>query len=285
MAVSTSLPLRARRRRVPALRLALLVLALLITLLPVYWMAITSLKTQLEVFAVPPTFVPQQPILENYISLFTNRNMGAYLLNSLIVVGASVLLALAIGSLAAYALARFRIGRFNDQVSFWVLAPRMIPPIAIVVPIFLILQQLGLLNKHLGLILVYTAFNLPFVVWMMRSFFQEIPIDLEEAAMVDGASRLRAFWHVMLPLAAPGLAATAIFAIIVTYNEFFFALTLTSTPAAATLPVGTAALIGKTQTLFGEMAAAGVVATAPIVLFALLVQRHLVRGLTMGAVK
>jgi multiple sugar transport system permease protein len=270
---------------VPALRLALLVLALLITLLPVYWMEITSLKTQLEVFAMPPTFVPQQPTLENYVSLFANRNMGAYLLNSLIVVGASVLLALAIGSLAAYALARFRMGRLNDRLSFWVLAPRMIPPIAIVVPIFLILQQFGLLNKHLGLILVYTAFNLPFVVWMMRSFFQEIPIDLEEAAMVDGASRLSAFWHIMLPLAAPGLAATAIFAIIVTYNEFFFALTLTSTPAAATLPVGTAALIGKTQTLFGEMAAAGVLATVPIALFALLVQRHLVRGLTMGAVK
>ena len=285
MAASIAMQRHKRRRRVPALRLALLALALVITLLPIYWMAITSLKTQLEVFASPPTFVPQRPTSENYVSLFANRNMGAYLLNSLIVVGASVLLALAIGSLAAYALARFRMGRLNDRLSFWVLAPRMIPPIAIVVPIFLILQQLGLLNKHLGLILVYTAFNLPFVVWMMRSFFQEIPIDLEEAAMVDGASRLSAFWHVMLPLAAPGLVATAIFAIIVTYNEFFFALTLTSTPAAATLPVGTAALIGKTQTLFGEMAAAGVVATAPIVLFALLVQRHLVRGLTLGAVK
>ena len=281
MAVSTTI----RWRRGSGLRLALLALALVITLLPIYWMAITSLKTQVEVFASPPTLMPQRPTLENYVSLFANRNMGAYLLNSLIVVGASVLLALVIGSLAAYALARFRMGRLNDRLSFWVLAPRMIPPIAIVVPIFLILQQFGLLNKHLGLILVYTAFNLPFVVWMMRSFFQEIPIDLEEAAMVDGASRLSAFWHVMLPLAAPGLVATAIFAIIVTYNEFFFALTLTSTPAAATLPVGTAALIGKTQTLFGEMAAAGVVATAPIVCFALLVQRHLVRGLTMGAVK
>jgi multiple sugar transport system permease protein len=285
MAPSIAMQQHTRRRRVPVLRLALLALALVITLLPVYWMAITSLKAQVEVFASPPTFVPQRPTLENYVSLFANRNMGAYLLNSLIVVGVSVLLALAIGSLAAYALARFRMGRLNDRLSFWVLAPRMIPPIAIVVPIFLSLQQLGLLNKHLGLILVYTAFNLPFVVWMMRSFFQEIPIDLEEAAMVDGASRLSAFWHVMLPLAAPGLAATAIFAIIVTYNEFFFALTLTSTPAAATLPVGTAALIGKTQTLFGEMAAAGMLATVPIVLFALLVQRHLVRGLTLGAVK
>ncbi len=285
MAASTAIRRPIQLRKGSALRLVLLVLALLITLLPVYWMVITSLKTQLEVFAAPPTFAPQRPTLENYISLFANRNLGAYLLNSLIIVGTSVLLSVAIGSLAAYALARFRIGRLNERIGFWFLAPRMIPPIAIIVPIFLILQQFGLINKHLGLILVYTAFNLPFVVWMMRSFFQEIPIDLEEAAMVDGASRLRSFWHVVLPLAAPGLAATAIFAIITTYNEFFFALILTSTPAAATLPVGTAALIGKTQTLFGEMAAAGVVATAPIVFFALLVQRHLVRGLTMGAVK
>jgi multiple sugar transport system permease protein len=285
MAASTAIRRPIQPRKGSALRLVLLVLALLITLLPVYWMVITSLKTQLEVFSAPPTFAPQRPTLENYISLFANRNLGAYLLNSLIIVGTSVLLSVAIGSLAAYALARFRIGRLNERIGFWFLAPRMIPPIAIVVPIFLILQQFGLINKHLGLILVYTAFNLPFVVWMMRSFFQEIPIDLEEAAMVDGASRLRSFWHVVLPLAAPGLVATAIFAIITTYNEFFFALILTSTPAAATLPVGTAALIGKTQTLFGEMAAAGVVATAPIVFFALLVQRHLVRGLTMGAVK
>jgi multiple sugar transport system permease protein len=142
-----------------------------------------------------------------------------------------------------------------------------------------------LINKHLGLILVYTAFNLPIVIWMMRSFLQEIPLDLEEAAMVDGASRLRSFWDIVFPLVAPGLVATAIFSVIITYNEFLFALILTSTPAAATLPVGTAALIGKTQTLYGEMAAAGVVATVPLVLFALLVQRHLVRGLTMGAVK
>ncbi|HEX9373511.1 MAG TPA: carbohydrate ABC transporter permease [Roseiflexaceae bacterium] len=283
--MAASIALHHRRRRITGLRAALLALALLIALLPIYWMVITSLKQQIEVFAVPPTLLPQQPTLANYVSLFVNRDMGAYLLNSVVVVGVSVLLALVIGSLAAYALARFRMGRLNDRISFWVLAPRMIPPIAIVVPIFLILQQLGLLNNRLGLILVYTAFDLPFVVWMMRSFFQEIPVDLEEAALVDGASRLRAFWHVVLPLAAPGLVATAIFSIIVTYNEFFFALTLTSTPAAATLPVGTAALIGKTQTLFGEMAAAGVVATVPILIFALLVQRHLVRGLTMGAVK
>jgi multiple sugar transport system permease protein len=269
----------------PVLRLLLLVSALGLTLVPVYWMINTSLKTQVEVFASPPTLYPQKPVLENYVSLFTRRNLGAYLVNSVIIVTGSVSLAMAIGSLAAYALVRFHLGHLQDRISFWVLASRMIPPVAIVVPIFLMLQHLGLINRYPGLILIYTAMNLPFVVWMMRSFFQEIPVDLEEAAMVDGATRLHAFWDIVLPLAAPGLAATAIFSVIATYNEFFFALILTSTPAAATLPVGTAALIGKTQTLFGEMAAAGVVATIPLIAFALMVQRHLVRGLTMGAVK
>jgi multiple sugar transport system permease protein len=274
-----------RKQAWPILRLLLISLALLLTLLPVYWMVNTSLKVQVEVFASPPTLIPQRPTLENYVSLFTRRNLGAYLVNSIITVGASVVLAVVIGSLAAYALIRFQLGRLNDKISFWILMPRMIPPIAVIVPIFLILQQFGLINKHLGLILVYTTSNLPIVIWMMRSFLQEIPLDLEEAAMVDGASRLRSFWDIVLPLAAPGLVATAIFSVIITYNEFLFALILTSTPAAATLPVGTAALIGKTQTLYGEMAAAGVVAMVPLVIFALLVQRHLVRGLTMGAVK
>jgi multiple sugar transport system permease protein len=274
-----------RRSFWPVVRLLLLVSALVLTLVPVYWMINTSLKTQVEVFASPPTLYPQKPVLENYVTLFTRRNLGAYLVNSVVIVTGSVSLAMAMGSLAAYALARFPQGHLQERISFWVLTSRMIPPVAIVVPIFLMLQHLGLINKYPGLILVYTAMNLPFVVWMMRSFFQEIPVDLEEAAMVDGATRLRSFWDIVLPLAAPGLVATAIFSVIVTYNEFFFALILTSTPAAATLPVGTAALIGKTQTLFGEMAAAGVVATIPLIAFALMVQRHLVRGLTMGAVK
>jgi multiple sugar transport system permease protein len=274
-----------RRRLWFLTRLSLIVVALIVTLLPVYWMVNTSFKNQVEVFTSPPTFWPQNPTMDNYVSLFVRRHLGSYLLNSLIIVGSAVVLSLAIGSLAAYSLARFVKGQLRESLNFWVLAPRMIPPVALVVPLFLILQHLGLINKQLGLILVYTAFNLPFVAWMMRSFFLEIPMDLEEAAMVDGATRLRSFRDIVLPLAAPGLVATSIFALIITFNEFFFALILTSTPAAATLPVGTAALIGKTQTLYGEMAAAGVVAAVPLVIFALLVQRHLVRGLTMGAVK
>jgi len=283
--MSVSKTNRRRNRSMRLGRLILLLIAMALTLLPVYWMINTSFKTQVEIFAAPPTLFPHQPVLANYFSLFTRRNLGAYLLNSVLIVSSSVALAMTIGSLAAYALARFSLAHLQDRISFWVLVPRMIPPVVIVVPVFLMLQHLGLINKYSGLILIYTALNLPFVVWMMRSFLQEIPLDLEEAAMVDGASRLRSFRDVVLPLAAPGLVATAIFSVIVTYNEFFFALILTSTPAAATLPVGTAALIGKTQTLFGEMAAAGVVATIPLIVFALLVQRHLVRGLTMGAVK
>jgi multiple sugar transport system permease protein len=276
---------RARQRLWLLARVAMIVLALIIVLLPVYWMVNTSLKTQVEVFTAPPTLWPQNPTLENYVSLFVRRRMGSYLMNSIIIVGTAVFLSLVIGSLAGYSMARFAKDQAQQKLNMWVLVPRMIPPVALVVPLFLILQHLGLINKQLGLILVYTAFNLPFVAWMMRSFLKEIPIDLEEATMVDGASRLRSFWDVVLPLAAPGLVATSIFSLLITFNEFFFALILTSTPAAATLPVGTAALIGKTQTLYGEMAAAGVVASVPLVIFALLVQRHLVRGLTMGAVK
>ena len=146
-------------------------------------------------------------------------------------------------------------------------------------------MQLKLIDTWAGLILTYTAFNITFCVWMMESFFHEIPVDLEEAAMVDGDSRLTAFIRIALPLAAPGLAATAIFAVIATFNEFLFALALTATPRAMTMPRGAGTLVGRINTDWSSMAAAGVVGSLPIVVFALLVQRHLVRGLTMGAVK
>jgi multiple sugar transport system permease protein len=154
-----------------------------------------------------------------------------------------------------------------------------------VVPIFLLALKAGLLNSRLGLVVVYTAFNVSFVVWMMESFFREIPIDLEEASMVDGSSRMTAFRRIVLPLAAPGLVATSIFAVIVTYNEFLIALVLTSTPKAQTVPVGASTLIGRISIDVGAMAAAGIVAAIPIMVFAVIVQRHLVRGLTLGAVK
>jgi len=191
-----------------------------------------------------------------------------------------------IGTLAAYALARFRM-RFGVRrmTLILVLLVRMLPGILLCVPLYIALAKWGLLNTRLGLILIYAGLNTSFVVWMMQSFLEEIPRDIEEAAMVDGDSRLTALWRVVVPLAAPGLIATAIFTVIATYNDFIIALTMTSTPAAQTIPVGVSTLIGKIEIQWGPMAAAGVVGALPIVIFALIVQRNFVRGLTFGAVK
>jgi multiple sugar transport system permease protein len=161
----------------------------------------------------------------------------------------------------------------------------MIPVILLVIPLYIVLSKYGLLAPRLGLILVYSGLNASFVVWMMQSFLDEIPRDIEEAALVDGDTRLTALRRIVLPLAAPGIAATAIFSVITTYNDFLLALTLTATPDSQTIPVGVSTLIGKIQIEWGPMAAAGVVGALPIVLFALIVQRHFVRGLTLGAVK
>jgi multiple sugar transport system permease protein len=231
-------------------------------------------------------FWPQHLTFHNYYRLFHEYNFGAYLTNSIVVVTASVLVSLVLGTLAAYALARFRMRLGIDRVALYgVLLVRMLPGILLVVPLYIVLAKWGLLNTRLGLILIYAGLNTSFVIWMMQSFMEEIPKDIEEAAMVDGDSRLSALWRVVIPLAAPGLIATAIFAVIATYNDFIIALTLTSTPSAETVPVGVSTLIGKIQIEWGPMAAAGVVGAVPIILFALIVQRHFVRGLTLGAVK
>jgi multiple sugar transport system permease protein len=268
-----------------ALRNVLLALAGVIALAPLAWMAETSLKSNREI-TQDGTLYPHGPTFANYRSLFSGRSFGSYLTNSLGITALSVLISLVLGSLAAYAIARYRL-RFNLErhIGVGLLTLRILPPIVIIVPAFLIVERLGLLNTWLGLIVIYSAFNVSFVVWMMESFFREIPVDLEEAAMVDGDSRFTAFRRIVLPLARPGLAATAIFAVIVTYNEFLFALVLTSTPDAETMPVGAATLIGRINVDWGAMSAAGIVGAVPIVVFALIVQRHLVRGLTMGAVK
>jgi len=248
-------------------------------------MVLTSLKSNREI-TQDASLLPRTLTIENYVSLFSGREFGAYLTNSVIVTSLSVAIALALGTLAAYVLARFRLwAGMHRYVGFSLLTVRLMPPIAIIIPIFIVVEQLGLLNTQVSLIVVYAAFNVTIVVWMMESFFREIPVDLEEAAMVDGDTRFTAFRRIVLPLAAPGLVATGIFTAISTYNEFLFALVLTSTPAAETMPIGAATLIGRINIDIGAMSAAGVVGALPIVLFSLFVQKHLVRGLTMGAVK
>jgi multiple sugar transport system permease protein len=265
-------------------RYLLIAVALFLTLFPLYWLLISSLKSDPELFRSVPTLIPEQPTVGSYRELFAIRNVGQFLLNSTIVVSLSVVASMVIGSAAAYSLARFR-SPANQSILFAILVTRMIPGIVIVVPIFLMIRALGLLNTYAGLSLVYTALNLPFVIWMMRSFFNEIPIELEEAAMVDGDSRLSALLRIVLPLAAPGLAATAFFAVITTYNEFVFALILTSTDDTMTVPVGTATLSFKTSVDWGAMTAMAIIGMLPVIILAITLQRHFVRGLTLGALK
>ncbi len=264
----------------------LLALALLAAVAPVYWLLTISFKTEVDQFASPPLWFWFSPTFEHYYDAFISRSFGQYLLTSAIVAVASTVCALVIGTLAAYSLARFRLPyNLDNKLSLWILSTRMFPAIVTAVPLFLMMRDLRLLNTRLSLIIVYTAFNLPFVVWMMRGFFAELPRDLEEAALVDGDSRLGALWRVVLPLVAPGLAATAVFCLIVSWNEFLFALVLTQTDEAMTLPVGIAGRVTQYEIKWGVMSAAGAVAIVPILVFALAVQKYLVRGLSLGAVK
>ncbi len=267
------------------LRYVLVAIILAVVLSPLYWLIATSLKSNKEI-TQDGTLYPHEPTIENYLNLFLHKQFADYLINSLVITSVSVFLALVFGTMGAYTIARFTLPfNLEKKTGMLLLLLRIIPPIIILIPVYLLMLRLNLLDTWLGLIITYTSFNMTFCVWMMESFFREIPIDLEEAAMVDGDTRLTAFVRIALPLAAPGLAATTVFAVITTFNEFLFALALTATPHAMTLPRGTATLIGRIDTDWASMAAAGVLGATPIVLFALFVQRHLVRGLTMGAVK
>lgn len=271
---------------IKSVRYVVLLATLIVALAPVYWMFTISLKTEVDQFAAPPRWFSFEPTLEHYQDAFLVRSFGQYLVTSALVAILSTACALVIGTIAAYSLARFRFPYDLDRkLSLWILSTRMFPAIVTAVPLFLMMRDLRLLNTRASLVIVYTAFNLPFVVWMMRGFFAELPRELEEAALIDGDSRLGALVRIVLPLVAPGLAATAVFCLIVSWNEFLFALVLTQTDAAMTLPVGIAGRVTQYEIKWGVMSAAGVVAIVPILAFAMAVQKYLVRGLSLGAVK
>jgi multiple sugar transport system permease protein len=267
------------------LRYVVLLLSAVIVIFPVIWVVSTSFKTDVQIFAIPPILVPSHPTDSRYAGLWT-YGLLAYLLNSLIVSISTAVVAIAIGTLAAYSLARFRLpGKWTGRVSFWILSTRMFPPIVTVIPLFQLMRFLGLVDTRFGLVIAYTAFNIPFVVWMMRGFFAEIPKDLEEVAMVDGCSRMRAFRSISLPLAIPGIAATAIFTLILSWQEFLFALILTQTSASSTLPILVSSQVTQYQILWGQMGAAGTITMIPVLIFAFSVQKYLVRGMSFGAIK
>lgn len=274
-----------RKRLTSVVTYLVIVVVMAICLFPFWWMISLSLKHRVDIFA-GPSLIPPNATLDNYVQLFAQNHFTDFLTNSIIVVTVSTAASLVIGAPMAYSLARFRLAlRLNSLGLVAALLVRIVPPILLVVPFYLALADIGQLNSLLGLILCYTGINTSFVVWMMQSFFAEIPKEIEEAALVDGDNRLTAMRRVILPLAAPGFAATAIFVVVATYNEFLLALTLTGSPKAETIPVGISTLIGKTQVDWGPMAAAGVIGVLPILVFAAVAQRQIVRGLTMGAVK
>jgi ABC-type glycerol-3-phosphate transport system permease component len=257
---------------------------LMIGAFPLFWMVSTSLKPSGEIFATPPRMIPARPTLENFERLFADTRFLTYFRNSATVSLTTVALTLAVSSLGAYGLTRFAFpGR--DTIAALILTTYMFAPVMIIIPFYILVKQLGLVNTHLALVLSYTTFCLPFSLWLLRAFFRSIPLDLEEAALVDGAGRARAVWYVVLPLALPGLIATAIFTFILAYNDFLFALVLISSEELKTLPVGVNDLFNATIVDWGMIMAAGVMITAPAVVFFAAVQRYLVQGWGAGGVK
>jgi multiple sugar transport system permease protein len=272
-----------------------------LALLPLVWMGLTSLKERADTIAQTPRVIPA-PVAETAPGSLTfpatvdayrrlgevvpgaQKSFWEHLANSAIIGVLSTLASVLLGTFAAYGFSRFRIPGAKDWL-FFILSTRFMPPVVVVIPIFLMFRDLALLGTLQGLILVYAAFNLPFTIWMMKGFIDEVPAEYEEAAMLDGYSRLEAFWRVTMPLLVPGIVATAVFALIFSWNEFVFAIFLITDPGTRTAPPAIAGLIGGTTIDWGLVAASAMVFAIPVLVFAFLVRRHLVAGVTLGAVR
>lgn len=260
--------------------------------LPVLWLVFASISTRKELLQVPPNFFPKLPTLQNYINIFnpsssTSEVSRTFLLtmrNSLLVAVCVTIIALLVGSLAAYALARLKFP-FRRGVLMGILGTRMIPEISLVIPLYILASRLNLTNKPIVLIVTYLSFALPFAIWIMTGFFETIPVELEDAARVDGCNRLQILYKIVLPISAPGLISTGLFVFLSAWDEFFFALIFTSTVSAKTVPVAIAEFTGRYAVDITAMMAGGVLAAIPPVILALIFQRYIISGLTAGAVK
>jgi multiple sugar transport system permease protein len=265
-----------------AARVVFVYAVLLVFLFPIVWTVMTSLKTRVDSFSIPPVWL-FSPTFENFHAVFYESDFPRLLGNSVWTATANTILSMLIGTAAAYGIARYRVGSGNFL--FWVLSIRMLPPIVAAVPLFILAAGLRLVDTLAILPILYLMLNLPLVVWLMRSFILEIPVEIEESARIDGCSTFRVLWHVVLPLAAPGLVSTAVFCFIFAWNELLLG-TIFTRMMARTAPVALAAFVGaESEINWGVMTAAGTLAMIPPVVFALIFQRYIVRGLTFGAVK
>lgn len=270
---------------------AAMVLTLVIILAPFAWLIISSVSSQADLITLPLRWIPPEPSLDRLWSLTFGADADesslafrAAFINSLVITSTTTAIAMVTGVLAAYAFARLNF-RNRNGLMFGFLASYMLPPIAIILPVYSFLSAFGLLDTRLALILVYSSFVTPFVIWLMRGYFENISTDLDDAARIDGCSRIGALWRVILPVSLPGLFSTALLAFLLCWDEFFFALILTQTNEAKTLPVAINDFIGRHSVDFGLLAAGGLIAAIPPVLIALVFQRYIVSGLTAGSVK
>jgi ABC-type glycerol-3-phosphate transport system permease component len=254
------------------------------SLFPFAWMALTSIKKNSEIFTRKPVFVPSAPTLDRYAQIFADSDFTRPLLNSTIVAGTTTVLGIAVAALAGYALARFRMP-LQRYLLVLVLSVQMFPLIALIIPLFVVMRTLDLLNTYTGLILAYLSFTIPLAVWMLRGFFRSIPSDLEDAAMVDGCTRMGSLLRIVLPLAGPGIAAASIYGFISAWNEFLFALTFMSDERMYTLPVMLQSFVGREQSDWGAIMAASVLFTLPVIVFFLLVHKRLTQGMVQGGIK
>ena len=281
--------MKERQRNSPFVYLGMLVLAIFI-LAPIAWIVLMSFKSKIDVISVPPKFI-FKPTLDNYLALFGLGQVGlvtgsafiSYFKNSLILSIGSVLLSLLLGMPAAYAIARLRFAA-KESLAFTYLSFRFVPEVTIILPLYIVYQKLHLYNTYIGLILVYQLISLPLMIWMMRSYFEEIPIAIEQAARTDGYSWLHSFFRLVLPLAAPGIAATLVLAYIFCWNNFAFGLMLGGN-STQPVTVGLLSFMGTNEVQWGLMAAATVIAVVPEMILAVAMQRYMIRGLTFGAVK
>jgi multiple sugar transport system permease protein len=280
-----SLDMLTKRSRAAAfLTYGLLSISLIASCFPILWMVMVSFKTPVETFRYPMTWIVENPTLENYARVWSYANFARYFLNSVIVSLSTTVLSVAVAAPAAYGFSRFRyLGGNALRISF--LVSQMFPPILFIIPYFVMMRAVDLVNSYPALFLAYVSFALPFCTWMLIGYFSSIPRDLDEAALVDGCDSFRTFIYVIMPLATPGVAATALFGFLVAWKEFLFALCLTTQESMYVITVAISQLIGETRVGWNEIMAAGVIATIPTLLMYAFLESYLVEGLTAGAVK
>ena len=263
---------------------AALAVFIAVNFFPFFWTVLSSLKPATQLFAINPPLWPRAFSWENYWAIFAERHFQVNIINSLIVAGGASFFCVALGSLAAYALARLTF-RGKTLLLGGILVISLFPPVALVSPLFLFFRQVGFINTYQALILSYLTFGLPLTIWLLTAFFRQIPWELEEAARMDGAGTWQVFWHVSLPLAAPGVFTAAILTFIYCWNEFLFALAFTTNDQARTIPVAIVMFSGYHTTPWGQILAAVTVVTLPVALMVLILQRRIIAGLTAGALK